>query len=194
MQRVAVGCKPCHLRSGEGAADSSLTPRCLTLAAAACGTEPVREALAGEGTKNPSRRGSPPPCSAGRDGVAGAASILSGPSSGGGISTSRAAIPQVNPAELGCDPAQVGFMVFSAKAVQVSQASLSAVVACQAASGGAGQQLHGSGLWQHTKAPVGPHKLWQHPAVVRCIFPQSAVFYNQPDAWPGNAMSPAAFL
>eukprot|EP00891_Asterochloris_glomerata_P007930 jgi/Astpho2/7930/Aster-x0790 len=54
----------------------------------------------------------------GRDVVAGAASIPRGPSSGVAISTSRAVIPQVNPAELGCDPAQVGIMVFSAKAVQ----------------------------------------------------------------------------
>ena len=53
--------------------------------------------------------------------VAGAASTPRGPSSGAAISTSRAVIPQVNLATLGCDPAQVGIMVFSAKAVQVGQ-------------------------------------------------------------------------
>ena len=54
--------------------------------------------------------------------VTGAASTPRGTSGcAASTTTYRPVIPQVNPAELGCDPAQVGIMVFSAKAVQVGE-------------------------------------------------------------------------
>ena len=102
------------------------------------------DTLGGEGANKPS-------CLAGRDVVAGAASIPRGPSSGVAISTSRAVIPQVNPAELGCDPAQVGIMVFSAKAVQVSNC---VAQCCGSMPGREWQQLYLGML-------VKPQQLWQ---------------------------------
>ena len=113
--------------------------------------------------------------------VAGAGSTPRGPSSGATISTSRAVIPQVNPVELGCDPAQVGIMVFSAKAVQVgleiriSQSELhgsvlwwpaKAIVECRSATACLGAVVAYHGL-------VGPHKLW-HADIVKGMFPWCA--------------------